>query len=157
MPTELFSTVSALVDEELSLYKALGDLVDDEESRVCESDMEGLLDVLQQKQTIISRQEFLLEKWNEISAMLGLTEGREGPVFWNTLSQKIGENGCRQITGKIDEIRELGQRLLEREGEIRAKLEANLAEMRETLLRMGRNRAALRGYSQGLASLSAQY
>lgn len=157
MPTELFSTVSALVDEELSLYKALGDLVDDEESRVAASDMEGLLDVLQQKQAIISRQEVLLERWNEISYSLGLTEGREGPVFWNTLSQKIGENGCKQITGRIDEIRELGQRLLEREGEIRAKLESHLADMRETLLQMGRNRAALRGYSQGLASVSAQY
>lgn len=155
MPTELFDTVSALVDEELSLYRTLGDLVDVEESKVNESDMEGLLEVLKEKQSIISRQEFLLEKWNEISSSLGLSEGREGPVFWNLLSEKIGERGCRQITSRIDEIRELGQRLLDRESEIRSKLEKNLAEMRETLLRMGRGRTALRGYSQGMASITS--
>lgn len=155
MPTELYNTVSALVEEEVSLYKKLEILVDAEETKVNESDMEGLLEVLREKQSIISRQEVLLERWNEISASLGLTESREGPVFWNMLSQKIGESGCAQITSKIDEIRELGQRLLDREEEIRAKLEANLAEMRETLLRMGRNRQALRGYSQGVATVAS--
>lgn len=152
MPTELFNVVTALVEEELHLYKSLDELVDAEEIKVDEADMEGLLEVLRRKQNIISRQEILLEKWNEISATLGLTEGREGPVFWNALSEKIGAIGCQQITSRIDEIRELGQRLLDREADIRSKLEANLAQMRETLLRMGRNRAALRGYSQGIAS-----
>lgn len=155
MPTELFENVSALVDEELSLYQSLGKLVDEEETKVIESDMEGLLSVLRDKQSVISRQEMLLEKWNEISASLGLDEGREGALFWNALSQKIGENGCKQITARIDEIREMGQKLLDRESIIRGKLEANLAEMRETLLRMGRNRSALRGYSRGMASATS--
>ena len=153
MPTELFNTVNALVEEELALYQSLGELVNFEEERVNDSDMEGLLEVLQQKQSIISRQEVLLEKWNEISVSLGIAEGREGPVFWNTLSQRIGESGYKQIVKRIDEIRELGQKLLDQEGKIRQNLEQNLAEMRETLLKMGRNRVAMRGYSQGMASI----
>ena len=153
MPTELFNTVNALVEEELTLYKTLGELVNSEEEKVNESDMEGLLEVLQQKQSIISRQEVLLEKWNEISASLGIAEGREGPVFWNTLSQRIGESGYKQIVKRIDEVRELGQKLLDQEGKIRQNLEENLAEMRQTLLKMGRNRVAMRGYSQGMASI----
>lgn len=155
MPTELFDKVNALANEELSLYKTLSSLVDEEEDKVNESDMEGLLEVLRQKQNIISRQEILLEKWNEISSSLGLSIGREGPAFWNTLSEKIGEKGCQQITGSIEEVKQLGQKLLDREGIIREKLEKNLASMRETLLRLGRNRTALRGYSQGMASATS--
>lgn len=157
LPTELFEKIDALADEELSLYKALWVLVDEEEARVDESDMEGLLEVLRQKQNIISRQEILLERWNEISSSLGLTEGREGPVFWSMLSDKIGETGSRQIASRIDEVKKLGQSLLDREGVIRGKLETNLVSMRETLLRMGRSRTALRGYSQGIASATGVY
>lgn len=152
MPTELFNKVNSLVEEELELYKSLEGLVDIEEENVKRSDMEGLLDVLQRKQSIISRQESLLERWNHISADLGLAEGREGPVFWNAIAERIGESGYNQIVRQIDEIRELGQILLDREGKIRQILEENLAEMRKTLLSMGRNRVAMRGYSQGVAS-----
>jgi hypothetical protein len=126
--------------------------VNEEETRVRESDMEGLLDVLQQKQSIISRQESLLEQWNNISGPLGVVGGKEGPAFWNNLAERIGENGYNQIVARINEIRELGQKLLDREGEIRAELEENLAEMRLSLLKMGRNRIAMKGYSRGMAT-----
>jgi FlgN protein. len=152
LPTDFFELVNSLVEEELSLYKSLDALVDTEEERVNASDMEGLLLVLGEKQSIISRQEVLLERWNQISASLGLSEGREGPAFWNTLSDRIGESGYKQVVRRIDEIRELGQRLLDRETQIRQKLEENLAEMRQTLLRMGRNRTAMRGYAQGIVT-----
>jgi hypothetical protein len=152
LPTELFNKVNSLVEEELELYKSLEGLVDIEEEKVKQSDMEGLLDVLQRKQAVISRQESLLERWNHISSGLGLAEGREGPVFWNAISDRIGESGYNQIVRQIDEIRELGQGLLDREGKIRQILEENLAEMRKTLLSMGRSRIAMRGYSQGVAS-----
>jgi hypothetical protein len=145
--------VNSLIEEELCLYKALSALVDTEEEKVDTADMEGLLRILEEKQTIISRQEILLERWNRVSAMLGVSEGREGPIFWNSIASRIGEKGYNQIVKHIDEIRELGQGLLEREVKIRGKLEANLAEMRKTLLNMGRNRVAMKGYSQGMASI----
>jgi hypothetical protein len=152
LPTDFFETVNSLAQEELSLYKFLGALVDDEEQRVKNSDMEGLLNILQQKQSVISRQEVLLERWNDISSSLGIADGREGPVFWNALASRIGESGYNQIVTNIIEIKELGQRLLDRESEIRAELEENLAEMRATLLKMGRNRTAMRGYSRGMSA-----
>ncbi|MDR2779920.1 MAG: flagellar protein FlgN [Synergistaceae bacterium] len=152
MPTDFFNTLSSLVQEELSLYKSLELLVDDEEARVRESDMEGLLDVLQRKQAIISRQEDLLERWNKISESLGISDGREGPVFWNSIAVRIGESGYNQIVCNINDIRELGQKLLHKEGEIRKALEDHLAEMRATLLKMGRNRAAMKSYSQGMTA-----
>ena len=152
MPTDLFETVDTLIKEELGLFKSLEELVDNEEEMVRQSDMEGLLEVLQQKQSIISRQEFLLERWDGISASLGMESGREGPAFWNSLATRIGESGYNQVVSSINEIRELGQRLLSREGQIRAALEENLAEMRGTLLKMGKNRLAMRGYSQGMTA-----
>jgi len=152
LPTELFDQVNSLVEEELNLYRSLESLVDIEEEKVRQSDMEGLLDVLKQKQSVISRQESLLEGWNQISLGLGLSGGREGPVFWNAIASRIGESGYNQVASHIDEIRELGQKLLDREGKIRQNLEENLTEMRKTLLSMGRNRTAMKGYSQGVAS-----
>jgi len=145
--------VRTLVDEELSLYRSLEGLVDIEEEKVLASDMEGLLAVLQEKQAIIARQEGLLDRWNQISIVMGISEGRAEPVFWNALSQYVGADGYSQIVKGIDEIKQLGQNLLDREGEIRQNLENNLAEMRKTLLNMGRNRVAMRGYSQGMASI----
>lgn len=152
MPIEFDEAVNSLVDEELSLYHSLAALVDCEEEKIKTSDMEGLLEVLQQKQSVISRQEVLLERWNEISAELGLDGGREGPMFWNALASRIGENGYNQIVRRIDEIRELGQTLLDREKEIRQNLEEHLAEMRKTLVKLGKNRVAMRGYSQSMGS-----
>jgi len=152
LPTDFFDAVNNLVQEELSLYKSLDALVDDEEERVRESDMEGLLDVLQQKQSVISRQEALLERWGQISGSLGISDGREGPAFWNSLATRIGENGYNQIAAGINEIKDLGQQLLTREHDIRSELEKNLAEMRATLLKLGRNRVAMKGYSQGMAA-----
>jgi hypothetical protein len=95
----------------------------------------------------------LLEKWNKISESLGIQNGREGPAFWNTLASRIGDSGYNQIVAHIGEIRELGQTLLDREEEIRSALEENLAEMRVTLLKLGRNRIAMKGYTQGMAAL----
>ena len=151
MPTKLYDVIRNLVEEELSLYKSLAVLVDSEEETVHMSDMEGLLDILSQKQTIISRQEILLERWNDISSELGFSEGREGPAFWNAISLKIGESGYNQIVRKIDEIRELGQALLDRETVIRQKLEENLAEMRTRLMGMERKKNAMRSYSHGIS------
>ena len=152
MPIKFVETVNSLVEEELKLYQSLAELVDCEEEKVNTSDMEGLLEILQQKQAIISHQELLLERWNQISAELGLAEGREGPVFWNALAARIGENGYNQVVRRIDEIRELGQILLDRERQIRQNLEEHLAEMRKTLVNLGKNRAAMRGYSQSMGS-----
>lgn len=152
MPIELTDIVNSLVDEELDLYRSLAALVDCEEEKVDASDIEGLLEVLQQKQAIISRQELLLERWNQISAELGLAEGREGAAFWDALAARIGEKGYIQIVRRIDEIREVGQILLDRERQIRQNLEGHIAEMRKTLVNLGKNRAALRGYSRNMGS-----
>ena len=51
MPTELFETVNSLIEEELALYESLASLVDTEDEKVTTSDMEGLLEVLQRKQS----------------------------------------------------------------------------------------------------------
>ncbi|GHV27521.1 hypothetical protein FACS1894167_02680 [Synergistales bacterium] len=152
MHTELFEMVNSLVNEELDLYKSLEQLVDIEEQRVVESDTDGLLDVLRLKQGIISRQETLLESWGEISQSLGIPMGKESSPFLKALSERIGEAGYKHIADGIEDILRMGQRLLSREETIRGMLEANIVEMRKKLVRLGRNRTAVKGYSQGIAS-----
>jgi hypothetical protein len=144
--------VNSLVSEELDLYKSLEQLVDVEERHVLESDMDGLLDVLQRKQAVISRQEALLESWGEISQSLGIPMGKETSPFLKTMSERIGNAGYKNIADGIEDICRMGQRLLAREEAIRGMLEANIVEMRKKLVQLGRNRTAVRGYSQGIAS-----
>lgn len=150
MPTDLLITVKALVDEELLLFQKLGELVDREELAVESSDMESLLRILEEKQSVISGQESLLEKWSGVSSRLGLKEGREGPVLWDALALQIGNDGYSEIASQIKKIREAGLHLLEREGIVREKLEANLQEMRQLLRQLGTGRNALAGYTKNI-------
>jgi len=152
LPTEFNETVNSLADEELILYREIAALVDQEEEKINASDLEGLLEVLRIKQAVISRQEVLLERWNEVSAELGITGGREEPLFWSALGARIGEQGYNQLVHRIEEIRGLGQNLLDREKQIRQTLEEHIAELRKTLVKLGKNRTALRGYSQSMGS-----
>ena len=105
MPIDLQDTVKSLVTQELELFKKLGDLVDKEEIAVESSDMESLLRILEEKQSIISEQESLLEKWGVVSSQLGLKEGREGAVFWDALALRISNDGYAEIASQINKIR----------------------------------------------------
>ena len=151
MPIDLQDTVKSLVTQELELFKKLGDLVDKEEIAVVSSDMESLLRILEEKQSIISEQESLLEKWGVVSSQLGLKEGREGAVFWDALALRISNDGYAEIASQINKIREAGSHLLEREGIVREKLEANLQEMRQLLRQIGTGRNALAGYTKSIS------
>ncbi len=148
MPTDLYCVVDGLLDEELALYRELDSLVYEEELAVSDSDMDALMNVLQKKQGVITNQESLLDKWQELSIDLGLSEGREGPAFWNAIERSIDEKGYKQLLSRIEEIRKLGQMLLEREKGVQKELEGRLADMRQKLLRMNQNRNAVLGYAQ---------
>ena len=57
MQADLEKKLSSLVSSELALFNELALLVEKEEECVLQEDMECLLNVLQEKQDVISRQE----------------------------------------------------------------------------------------------------
>ncbi|MDD4836648.1 MAG: flagellar biosynthesis protein FlgN, partial [Dethiosulfovibrio sp.] len=72
--------VSDLLSSELELYRELRAQVDREIEAIDGDDMDLLLKILQEKQSIISRQEILMEGWTEVSKDLGVPQGREEPA-----------------------------------------------------------------------------
>ena len=84
--------------------------------------------------------------WAEVASAMGIEDGRESISFWNALAQRLGEEGYRQIVEKVEEIRNLVSRLLEREREIQLRLEGQVGELRQKLLTLQKGRQAFRGY-----------
>ncbi len=138
--------IQELALKELKLYIDLNSLLDEEERCVDLSDVEGLMDVLRRKQRLISEQEMLQGLWAEVASAMGIEDGRESISFWNALAQRLGEEGYRQIVEKVEEIRNLVSRLLEREREIQLRLEGQVGELRQKLLTLQKGRQAFRGY-----------
>ena len=139
-------TIQELALKELKLDIDLNSLLDEEERCVDLSDVEGLMDVLRRKQRLISEQEMLQGLWAEVASAMGIEDGRESISFWNALAQRLGEEGYRQIVEKVEEIRNLVSRLLEREREIQLRLEGQVGELRQKLLTLQKGRQAFRGY-----------
>ncbi len=153
MRDDLFVLLKGLLAEELELYLELERLIGREEQCVDEEDLQPLLDVLRDKQVLISRQEELQERWADVAQELGVLEGREGIAFWATvraaLSSLEGESGYNKLAARVEEIRRKAFDLLERERMIQTTLETRRDQLRERLLRMKAGRSVLRGYAVG--------
>lgn len=151
MPIDIPRIVKSLADEELLLFQKLADFLDREEQAVESGDMESLLRILEEKQSVISEQELLSERWSALCGHIGLKEGREGPALWEALALRVSIDGYSEIALLIGKIKDAGSSLLEREALVRGKLEANLREMRGLLRQIGTGRSALSGYNKNIA------
>ncbi|MEN2996039.1 MAG: flagellar export chaperone FlgN [Acetomicrobium sp.] len=94
-----------LAKKEKGLYENLLALVEEEMKYAREGNASALMDVLRRKQEIISRQEILLERWEELASAMGVKSSRETVEFWDILSSKLGEKGYQEVIGAVIEIR----------------------------------------------------
>ncbi|WP_242601187.1 flagellar export chaperone FlgN [Thermanaerovibrio acidaminovorans] len=145
-PDALKSRVEGLIDQEMAIYSALGGLIDREAQCVSDRDMEGLMEVLKEKQSYISRQEELLDLWREVAVSLGVSGGRESSAFWAAISSKVGERGFNDLVLKVNQVRQMAASLLDREREVQGELESHLSELRAKLIQMRNGRQVIRGY-----------
>ncbi|PIE54131.1 MAG: flagellar biosynthesis protein FlgN [Dethiosulfovibrio peptidovorans] len=150
MPDRLKAMVSGLLRQERDLYVSLNKQIDHELIAIDNDDMDLLLSILQEKQSIISRQERLLERWSDVSGELGLTEGREGPAFWRALSEAVDAQGYQELVQAVREIRDLGAKALRLEALAQKNLEAKVTEFREKMSRIAGGKKAVRGYMGNL-------
>ncbi len=148
MQAELEKTLSSLVASELALFNELAFLVEKEEERVCDGDMDGLLAILQEKQDVISRQEKIQEGWASLSCALGLSEGRDGPSFWSSLADKLGEGRAKDLKASLSVIHDVAGRVLEHESRVQALLEEHVEDLRKQMAQISQGKKALHGYSK---------
>ncbi len=144
---DLEEILSSLVSSELALFNELALLVEKEEECVLAEDMKCLLDVLQEKQDVISRQEKIHEQWSSISSSMGLQEGRDGPEFWSKLGELL-EDGAADLKASLSVIRDVAGKVLEQEMHVQSLMEKHVESLRKQMAGISRGKEALRGYSK---------
>lgn len=137
-----------LAKKEKGLYENLLTLVEEEARYAREGNASALMDVLRRKQEIISRQEILLESWEELASAMGVKSSRETVEFWDILSSKLGEKGYQEVIGAVIEIREKAAETLRKETEVQKELEAHLEKLRSNLLKLNDGMRALKAYTK---------
>ncbi|HHZ03591.1 MULTISPECIES: flagellar biosynthesis protein FlgN [Acetomicrobium] len=137
-----------LAKKEKGLYENLLALVEEEMKYAREGNASALMDVLRRKQEIISRQEILLERWEELASAMGVKSSRETVEFWDILSSKLGEKGYQEVIGAVIEIREKAAETLRKETEVQKELEAHLEKLRSNLLKLNDGMRAFKAYTK---------
>lgn len=137
-----------LAKKEKGLYENLLTLVEEEARYAREGNASALMDVLRRKQEIISRQEILLESWEELASAMGVKSSRETVEFWDILSSKLGEKGYQEVIGAVIEIREKAAETLRKETEVQKELEAHLEKLRSNLLKLNDGMRAFKAYTK---------
>lgn len=148
MPDDLRERLTALLTQERALYAELEEKVAEEERCVDAEDWEGLLQTLQEKQTLISQQEALQESWRSCAELLDADEGRESPAFWRIVASRLGDQPYRELTALVDAVRDLAARTLERERGVQQNLETHLEALRARMRQVQTGKAAFRGYAR---------
>ncbi|WP_084043916.1 MULTISPECIES: flagellar export chaperone FlgN [Aminobacterium] len=153
LPDNLESRLVELLSSEISLYRQLEEYVDEELDCVQKGDMAKLLEILQQKQGVISKQQLLQEQWEQVALGLGVTEGREGPVFWSAVEHHMESQGFLSLSHLIVQIRELVTSVLAKEEHVQALLEEHISELRKEMGRLNKGKAAFHGYMKSGGAL----
>lgn len=138
--------VSELLSSELDLYRELRAQVDREIEAIEGDDLDLLLEILQEKQSIISRQEILMEGWADVSRVLGIPQGREEPAFWRALADAVGTSDYRDLKQKVGLLQETVEATLKFEGLAQKNMESKLSELRKKMSLVADGKKAIRGY-----------
>lgn len=138
--------VSELLSSELELYRELESQVAREIEAIDDDDMDLLLEILQDKQSIISQQEILVERWSEVSADMGVSQGREEPVFWRALAALVGDEEYGDLREKVRLLQSVVDSTLKSEELAQKNMEAKVSELRKRMSRVADGKKAVRGY-----------
>lgn len=138
--------VSELLSSELELYRELESQVAREIEAIDGDDMDLLLEILQDKQSIISQQEILVERWSEVSADMGVSQGREEPVFWRALAALVGDEEYGDLREKVRLLQAVVDSTLKSEELAQKNMEAKVSELRKRMSRVADGKKAVRGY-----------
>ncbi len=146
MRDKLQRTISDLLARELVLYEKLKRLVDEEIDVIESDDMDRLLRILEDKQSIISEQEMLMDGWHEVSHELGVSQGREEPVFWKALSDLLDGDGYRELKEKVRNLQGVVETTLRSEELAQRNMGEKVSDLRKRMSKVADGKRAVRGY-----------
>lgn len=149
MRDDLPGKIKDLLSEELGLYHALRMMVSRElEAIVLDEDMEALLNILQEKQALISQLQLLTDSWQDVLSELGLGGTRGSDGFWAQLQALLPESHAGEFSRLLQETRVAAEDLMKGEARAQEELEKHLGGLREKLASMTRGREAFIGYTK---------
>ena len=151
-----------LASSELEFFRSLKKLVQRSAELIKSENMEELILVLEEKQTLISRYEVILNEWDNIGSSLGINGGRDNPDFWQLLLHELsgGSTEKGSFSGKIDslleQIKALADELVKMEDDSQEVLNEYVKRLRARISQVSKGRDACKGYaSAGGSSLSS--
>lgn len=149
MRDDLQARIHDLLSKELGLYLTLRTTVSRElEAIVLDEDMEKLLNILQEKDELISQLQLLVDSWSDVLSALGVREGRGMDGFWNRLCEALPEDHAEELTRILEEARTAAGELMKAEERAQEELNRHVGGLREKLASMTRGREAFIGYTK---------
>jgi len=133
-----------ILKRELELYDVLENLVREQEKKIEESDIEGLLKIISKKQTVISEQDKLNEELEEIQS--GLSGVIERSQDKRKLLDFLSEDVKREVEGILDSLKKKISRILESESRSREKLSLEIEKVKEALRSVREGKRAVAEY-----------
>lgn len=136
--------IVAILRKSLELYDVLESLVSEQEKKVEESDIEGLLKVISKKQSVISEQDKLNEALEEIQT--GLSDALEQPHGKLRLLDLLSGDVKKEVEEILDSIRTKISKILEVENRSREKLSLEVEKVKEALKGLREGKKAIAEY-----------
>jgi hypothetical protein len=118
------------------------------EAIVLNNDMEELLQILKEKQEVISRLQLLSDTWMDALPAMGLEELRGTDGFWEKLSAVFAGEDFVVFEKNLTETRNAADDLMKAEKNVQDELEKHVQQLRDKMLQMRQGRSAFIGYTK---------
>ena len=138
-----------LLIRELGMYLTLRKMVGRElEAIVLNNDMEELLNILQEKQGVISQLQLLTDAWADILPVQENGDCRGTIGFWDKVAAAFPETRAEEFRQVLAETRAAAEDLMEAEKGVQEELEKHVRQLRDKMLQMTQGRSAFIGYAK---------
>jgi len=142
-----------LASSELEFFRSLKKLIKLSADLINSENMEELMVVLEEKQTMISRYEIILEEWNSIGLSLDIKDGRDNPDFWVILFQALQDDQSKndvfsvKLRSLFEQIKTLAEESVNIEDNSQEVLNEYVKRLRTRISQVSKGRNACKGYA----------
>ena len=149
MQDEILEKVEKLLALEVGMYETLRKMVGRQfEAILLNGDMEELLNLLEEKQEVISRLQLLADSWGDLLATLGIEDARGSEGFWNKLADHFPKDKAVSFHATLTQAREAAEDLMNAEERLQGELEKHVQKLRDKMLGLKKGRTAFIGYTK---------
>jgi len=147
-----------LASSELEFFRSLKKLILRSADLIESENMEELMLILEEKQTVISRYEVILGEWNDIGLSLGIKVGCEDPDFRMLLFQSMPNESPEEIAfsaklkSLFEQIKTIIDESISVEDNSQELLDEYVKKLRARISQVSKGRNACKGYASASGS-----